>query len=197
MSAPAAERIATLRGSHAAGTAFLGMVIFIASWAMLFAGLFFAYGLVRSKAAVWPPMDLPALPLALPALATLFLAGASGALHRATAVARAGVATAEVGRWLGLAIGAGIVFLALQMIVWRGLWLSGLQPNTGTYASAFYMLTVFHGLHVVVGLIGLLWLTLSGLLGRGPDAVPVRLWTLYWHMVGAIWAVMFLLVYVL
>src|SRR5688500_13946246 len=68
---------------HQATTAYLGMVIFMASWAMLFAGLFFAYGVVRAGAHPWPPTDMPDLPRLLPGLATLALAFSSLCLHKA------------------------------------------------------------------------------------------------------------------
>jgi heme/copper-type cytochrome/quinol oxidase subunit 3 len=161
---------------HEERTALMGMAIFMASWAMLFAALFFAYGLSRLRAHVWPPADLPPLPLALPALATLVLAGSSAALHRRRPLVAAGL---------------GLVFLALQSVVWRHLLAAGLRPQTGAYASYFFALTVFHALHVLVGLVALGWLALR------PRPLPLRLWTIYWHMVGVIWGVMFLLVYVL
>ena len=36
-----------------------GMTIFLASWMMMFAALFFVYGGVRLRAEVWPPIELP------------------------------------------------------------------------------------------------------------------------------------------
>src|SRR5882724_7801898 len=54
-------------------TSSLGMIIFLASWAMMFGTLFFAYGFVRTRAATWPPLGAPALPLALPALNTAII----------------------------------------------------------------------------------------------------------------------------
>src|SRR5688572_24420642 len=106
----------------------MGMAIFVASWAMLFAALFFAYGLSRIRAPSWPPADLPPLPLALPALATLALAASSADLQRAR------VRTGAV---------LGVIFLILQVVVWRQMVLGGLRPQTGTYASFFFTLTVF------------------------------------------------------
>jgi heme/copper-type cytochrome/quinol oxidase subunit 3 len=91
---------------------------------------------------------------------------------------------------VGLAALLGVGFLVVQVIVWRQLFLAGLRPQTGAYASYFFALTVFHGLHVLVGLVALGWLALR------PRRLPLRLWTIYWHMVGIIWGVMFLLVYV-
>jgi cytochrome c oxidase subunit 3 len=161
---------------HHERTAVMGMAVFVASWAMLFAALFFAYGLTRVRALSWPPADLPRLPLLLPALATLLLGGSSAALHRGRAA---------------LAAALGAAFLMAQAIVWRQMYLGGLRPAAGAYASFFFALTVFHALHVLIGL---------GALGRlawRPRPLSLRLWTIYWHMVGVIWGAMFLLVYVL
>jgi heme/copper-type cytochrome/quinol oxidase subunit 3 len=173
---------------HQERTALMGMAVFMASWAMLFAALFFAYGASRLRALSWPPHDLPALPLALPALATLVLGASSAVLHAALAQVRAGNAR---GRGVALAAALGLGFLLLQAVVWRSVYAGGLRPAAGAYAGFFFTLTVFHALHVMVGLVALGWLALR------PRPLPLRLWTIYWHMVGVIWAVMFLLVYLL
>lgn len=167
---------------HRERTSLLGMVMFMAAWAMLFAGLFFAYGVLRVRSIAWPPADLPPLPLGAPAAATALLALSSLALERAHR--RRGSLAAV------LALGAG--FLLLQAAVWRSLILAGLRPTLGPYASVFFGLTAFHALHVVVGLGAFAWLAVR----RTARALPLRLWALYWHMVGAIWAVMFVTVYV-
>jgi heme/copper-type cytochrome/quinol oxidase subunit 3 len=168
---------------HRERTSLLGMVMFMAAWAMLFAGLFFAYGVLRVRSTAWPPADLPALPVGLPAAATALLALSSLTLERARR--RGGSPAAVV-----VALAAG--FLILQAVVWRSLILAGLHPPLGPYASVFFGLTAFHALHVVVGLGAFGWMALR----RTAGALPLRLWALYWHMVGAIWAVMFVTVYV-
>jgi heme/copper-type cytochrome/quinol oxidase subunit 3 len=173
---------------HRETTAVLGMSVFVASWAMLFAALFFAYGVTRARALAWPPADLPRLPLALPALATVAIAAASAALSRAQR--RRGEASV-VGPLL-LAATGGTVFLAIQLLVWRALWTAGLRPETGTYASVFYGLTTFHALHVLVGLIGL-----GSLLLWPRRPIALRLWTIYFHMVGLLWLLLFVGVYCL
>jgi cytochrome c oxidase subunit 3 len=171
----------TAAARHQERTALMGMAVFVASWAMLFAALFFAYALSRLRAHDWPPADLPRLPRLLPALATLLLAGSSAALQRAR----------ETPRWVRRALALGTAFLLLQVVVWRQMYLGGLRPASGAYASFFFALTVFHALHVLVGLGALGWLTVR------PRALSLRLWTIYWHMVGVIWGVMYLLVYVI
>jgi cytochrome c oxidase subunit III len=195
---------------HRETTAVLGMTIFIASWVMLFAGLFFAYAVTRARALAWPPADLPALPRALPALATLALAGSSLLLERA----RRARAHARPGL-LALAWLAAAAFLFLQLVVWASAWRAGLRPQTGSYASVFFGLTGFHGVHVAVGLLGLAVLLVRVLRAEGShrgaeaqspdqssaslrlDVIPLRLWTLYFHMVAFLWAVMYVGVYLL
>jgi cytochrome c oxidase subunit III len=183
-------------GKHQETTAVLGMTIFMASWAMLFASLFFAYAVTRVRAVYWPPPDLPALPRGLPALATVAIGGASFALQWArNACRRDGRVRVAA---LGLALLAAIGFLVLQVAVWLGAWRAGLRPQSGTYASVFYGLTMFHGLHVLIGIAALGGLALRTL-GHGTTrgALGLRLWTLYFHMVAVLWLVMFVGVFLL
>jgi cytochrome c oxidase subunit 3 len=182
---------------HRETTAMLGMTIFIASWAMLFASLFFAYALTRLRAPFWPPLDQPPLPLGLPAAASLQLLLATAALVSAgRQQSTAGGRGAAVTRLLLVALAAETAFLALQLVVWRACWQAGLRPSTGTYASVFYGLTVFHGLHVLVGVGALAALVVRSARGR-LSRVALRLWTLYLHMVAVLWAIMFVAVYLL
>lgn len=182
--------------AHRSTTAFLGMVIFMASWAMLFAGLFFAYGVVRAGAHPWPPTDMPDLPLLVPGLATVALALSSWCLQRALDRVRKGQERAALLVMGAMALGA--LFLVLQVRVWQGMWLLGLTPTAGPYASVFYGLTVFHALHVFIGLLALTFVFVQTARRRYGQShhIPLRLWILYWHMVGLVWALMYLLVYV-
>jgi cytochrome c oxidase subunit 3 len=178
-------------------TAFVGMVVFLASWAMLFVSLFFAYGLVRSHAADWPPPDLPRLPLLLPGLNTLVAVAASLSLERAGRTWRGG-GTGGQAPWLALAAALGTAFLILQASVWTSLWRQGLRLDGGPYPSALYALTGLHAAHVLVGLVALGWLALRAARGAlGPvRQTPLRLWTMYWHFVGAVWLILYVTVYV-
>jgi cytochrome c oxidase subunit III len=179
---------------HQETTALLGMTLFLASWAMLFAALFFSYGLVRLRAPAWPPADLPALPLALPAVATGLLALASLVLERARRAPRMDGA-APVGS-IAIAALAGGFFLLVQLQVWQRLWEQGLRFSSGPYGSVVFGLTGFHALHVLVGLGGLAGLMVTARLGR-LRPLALRLWTLYMHLVGVLWALMFVSLYLL
>src|SRR5688572_23677570 len=65
---------------HGEWTAKIGMTIFLSSWTIMFAALFFTYGGVRVRADVWPPLEYPELPIGLPALNTFIVFCSSGLL---------------------------------------------------------------------------------------------------------------------
>jgi heme/copper-type cytochrome/quinol oxidase subunit 3 len=179
-------------------TAYLGMVIFLGTWAMMFAALFFAYAEVRMRAQVWPPSGEAPLPLLLPGLNTLALAATSLTLGLGLRAVRS-ARPRTLKRWLVLAFVLGALFLALQCKVWMSVWRAGLRPDSTVYGSVFYALTCFHALHVLVGLVGLLILLRGALAGAYTVSrhAPVRLWAMYWHFVDAVWVLMFATVYVL
>ena len=176
-------------------TAVLGMTVFLGSWAIMFAALFFGYATIRVRLASWPPAGLPPLPLALPGLNTVVLAGSGVMLQRALGAARAG--NSSVRRDVVAAALLGTVFLGLQFLLWIRMWQAGLRPEAGPYPSVFWALTVFHALHVLVGLGGLCFVA-----ARASSYIParhlsLRLWTTFWHFIGAVWLLLFVSVFVL
>ncbi len=99
--------------------------------------------------------------------------------------------------WLLLSAGLGAAFLAGQMVEYFTLPF-GLTDNL--FASTFYALTGFHGLHVTLGVICILlvWFqTRKG--GRVTNAAPFGLEAaeLYWHFVDGIWVVLYGILYLL
>ena len=191
------------RGVHAAPgakdpvTAWMGMVFFLGSWAVMFASLFYAYLGVRSRAGLWPPLDQPVLPLGLPGANAGVALLASAALVVALRALRSGAARRGAHALLAAAW-LGAIFLGLQSWVWGSLWREGLRPDGGPYGSVFYALTVFHALHVLVGLVALTALAVRASRGglTGGASLPVRLWGMYWHFVGAVWIAIYAVVYV-
>ncbi len=76
---------------------------------------------------------------------------------------------------------------------------SGVDVNSNLFATTFFTLTGFHGLHVCVGLIALLivlGLALAGDFKKRPwpalEAVG-----LYWHFVDVVWVLVLSVVYIL
>jgi cytochrome c oxidase subunit 3 len=63
----------------------------------------------------------------------------------------------------------------------------------------FYLMTGFHGLHVIGGLLfmaGVMW-TVNGRTSRAPVGPTIEMCAYYWHFVDAVWVVMFATLYVL
>ena len=179
-------------------TSQLGMLIFLGSWAMMFAALFFSYGFSRTRAVTWPPPGAPPLPLLLPGVNTLVLLASSFTFSRALAELRRGERGSFL-RMVGVTFGLGALFLALQLVVFRQVAASGLSMSDGLYGAVFYAFTAFHGLHVAVGLGVLGWVLHGALRGRISEhnTVAVRVCTMFWHFVDAVWVLMFLTIYVL
>jgi cytochrome c oxidase subunit III len=186
------------RGARNDATAWIGMLIFLGSWAMMFAALFFVYGGLRARMEAWPPMGSPALPLLLPAANTVVIVASGAALERALWSARRGKLVSVL-PGIAATLVLGILFVGLQLLLWNGLWKAGLRPDGGAYASVFYALTAVHAAHVAVGLLGLGYCAIRADAGAFSPArhLGLRLWTAYWHFVGAVWLLLFLTVFVL
>jgi len=194
------NRVAILRPEqvHTRTTSSVGMIIFLGSWAVMFASLFFGLGIHRAASVSWPPPGFEPLPLLVPGINTLLIILSSVFLHVAGQQFRRGNGRLS-NRWLSGTILLGVVFLALQLSVWTVLWQSGMTLRSGGFAAYFYLLTVFHALHVIVGLGLLGWV---GLMQRRVSAavkqpVRLRLATMFWHFVGVAWVLTYTFVYVL
>jgi heme/copper-type cytochrome/quinol oxidase subunit 3 len=74
---------------------------------------------------------------------------------------------------------------------------SGVTVDTNLFATTFFTLTAFHGLHVLVGLIALVVVLALALAGdlTGRLAQGLRTVGYYWHFVDAVWIVVFSVVY--
>jgi heme/copper-type cytochrome/quinol oxidase subunit 3 len=173
-------------------TSELGLVIFLASWAVLFAALFFGWGFFRVNAT---PAEVVPLPIAWPLVNTLLLVVSSLCFYWGVKALRAGRHARAFGLVLGTTAG-GLVFLAIQLMVWTELWASGFTLRSGLFGNYFYVLTCFHALHVLVG-VGLnLWVLPQVRRPYHPKrAVRTRLVALFWHFVDVVWVSMFLMVY--
>jgi cytochrome c oxidase subunit 3 len=186
------------RQSAAEGTAGVGMIIFLGSWAMMFAALFFAYGGLRLRAEGWPPPGTPTLPVLLPAINTVVIGLSSLTFNNALSSARAGLAS-RIGPAIAATFALGLCFLGLQSWVWSALYARGLEPSSGAYGAVFYGLTWIHALHVGVGLLALAWLGARAFRGAygATRYLTIKLWAMYWHFVGVVWLLMFVSVYLI
>jgi cytochrome c oxidase subunit 3 len=173
------------------------MILTLVSFSMMFMGLFYSYGLLRIRAVAWPPPGVPEAPVLVPSIITVLMFGSSIALE----AARKKLTANQVDGFRRLAMVAivlGTLFIGLQATVWVELWDAGLTLAIGPYASIFYFLTIFHALHVLAGLGILLWMYVSAPRACHPEirASKAQMASMFWHFVGAVWLVIFSLVYV-
>ncbi len=99
--------------------------------------------------------------------------------------------------WLAATIALGLVFIIGQGREYLHLLYRGVTINSNLFATSFFTLTGFHGLHVIVGLTGLmiiLGLAFAGDFKKG-RAEAVRTMGLYWHFVDVVWIFVFSSVY--
>lgn len=174
------------------GAGALGMVIFLASLAVLFLAAIAGYLVVRLRATAWPPPGMPRLPSGL-WIATLVLLACSATVHRAHRSIRLGETTATT-RWLGATLGFGLLFLVVQVANWWRLISLDMGIHArNLYAFTFYMLTGLHAAHVVGGLVLLgvvSWRASRGRYGSGHHP-GVTYAEMYWHFLDAVWIVVF------
>jgi cytochrome c oxidase subunit 3 len=100
--------------------------------------------------------------------------------------------------WMWVTVLLGLTFLLVQgyeyMHAYQDL---NLKLNSGIFGSTFFMLTGFHGFHVFVGMLMLLFITLR--LQKGHFTADRHFgfegaaW--YWHFVDVVWLGLYILVY--
>jgi cytochrome c oxidase subunit 3 len=180
--------------SSAPTTLGVGVVVWLASELMFFAGLFAAYFTLRGLNDPWPPDDVE-LETARTAVASVVLVGSSGSMHLAVAAAKRHDRRAAL-RWLGVTTAAGLVFLS--NLVFGEYAVADFKIDDHAYGSIFYLMTGFHGLHVLGGLVfmGAVAAAIAGR-SRVPAHETVEVCAYYWHFVDVVWVAMFLTIYVL
>ena len=172
----------------------VGVVVWLSSELMFFAGLFGAWFTLRASNEEWPPGEDVHLTVLRTGLATLILISSSFTMHLAVVAAEQGDRTRLV-RWLAVTASLGAVFLANQ--VWEYLELE-VSISTNAWGSMFYLMTGFHGLHVLGGL-GFMVATIYLVAGRSqaPPGPPVAVCAYYWHFVDVVWVAMFATIYLI
>ncbi|GAC1462621.1 MAG: heme-copper oxidase subunit III [Chamaesiphon sp.] len=173
-----------------------GLIVFLAAEGMIFMGLFVAYLTFRLVTPVWPPEGTPELDLLLPGLNTAVLISSSFVIHQAdTAIKKNNVLGLRT--WFAITAVMGALFLAGQLYEYSHLEF-GLKTNI--FASTFYVLTGFHGLHVTLGLLlilAVLWRSLKKDRYNSENHFGVEAAEIYWHFVDVVWIILFLLLYIL
>ncbi|WP_443694085.1 cytochrome c oxidase subunit 3 [Pseudomonas sp.] len=102
-------------------------------------------------------------------------------------------------RGAGLFVAAllvALVYVAIKLTEYAHLGAAGLGLEHSTFFTLYWILTGFHFLHVLLGMVILAWLAL-GCWRVGLSVGGLESGVLYWHMVDLVWVVLFPLVYVI
>jgi len=180
----------------------LGMWIYLVTDAMTFAGFLIAYALLRIRNPQWPhPADH--LGIALSSFATFVLICSSVTMVLAQNEGEQ-KKSKSMAKYLAFTVAGGVIFLAIQAYEYShlfhmGLSLSDFLHGPPQFASTFFIVTGFHGLHVLTGVIYLsiiLARTLAGKYDNG-NVNQVEICGLFWHFVDLIWILVFTFIYLI
>ncbi|CBN55012.1 MULTISPECIES: cytochrome c oxidase subunit 3 [Kamptonema] len=172
-----------------------GLLTFLASESLMFGGFFAAYLLLRGATEVWPPEGTE-VELLLPTINTIILVSSSFVIHLGdTAVKKNDVKGMRL--WYAVTALMGIIFLGGQAYEYLTL---GYGLTENVFANCFYLMTGFHGLHVLIGvclILGVIWRSRREGHYSNVKHTGIEMAEIYWHFVDIIWIILFTLLYIL
>ncbi len=177
----------------------LMMWIFLVTDALLFAGFLAAYGFIRLASGAWPDQgEVFAMPYI--GFMTFVLITSSATMATAVGASHRGELR-FASRFVVLTALGGLIFLGLQANEWthvirEGARLTHNPWGVPAFSAFFFMITGFHGTHVLIGVIILTVLALKAWRGR-VTPLGVELAGLYWHFVDLVWVFIFTCFYLL
>ena len=175
----------------------LGFWIFLASDCAFFASLFGTYlALGHNTLGGLGPKQLFDLPLT-GVMTIILLTSSLTMVFSFLAMEKGDLRTMKI--WLWVTALLGLFFLEFQAYEFTHYWASGLHLSTSAFASSFYVLVGFHGLHVAFGVFWLLTLLVYSLKDGITPSNTSKVWIagLYWHFVDVVWVVIFTVVYII
>ncbi len=108
-------------------------------------------------------------------------------------------ASVHASRWLLMAMFLGMFFLVFKLLEFSHIFGLGINLSTNTFFMFYILLTMFHFMHVILGLI-ILWNIYQKTKQLGyteNDYKGMETGASYWHLVDLLWIVLFPLVYII
>lgn len=168
-----------------------GMFLALLAITMMFVAFTSAYIVRGGLSNDWQPIELPRLLWLNAGLLLL----SSVTIEEARRALNSGLRAACNG-WLTVTTVLGAAFLGGQVLAWKELAAHGIYVVTNPSSSFFYLLTGAHGLHLLGGLLALLYIDLEAWRYRlGPaKRTLVEVTAIYWHFMDGLWIyILFLL----
>jgi cytochrome c oxidase subunit 3 len=168
-----------------------GITLTIGAMMMFFLALTSAFIVRRGTNNDWQAFVLPRVLWAN----TLVLLASSATLELARRQLLRGATAAFRNLW-SLTTALGLVFVGGQLIAWHQLRAAGVFLNTNPSSSFFYLLTAAHGVHLLGGIIALLYVAFrSWNRSRTTQSTAVDVAATYWHFLDGLWVFLFLLLF--
>lgn len=108
-------------------------------------------------------------------------------------------ASMRASKWLLAAMLLGILFLVLKLSEFSNLFALGVTLSTNTFFMFYLLLTMFHFMHVTLGVV-ILYNLYRKTKNQGytpTDRRGLETGALYWHLVDLLWIVLFPLIYIM
>lgn len=199
MSAPSAaypmeQTPAPTRRAPLLSNGVLGMLIFIFTEIMFFAGLISAHSIVRSQTAgqMWPPFGQPRLPVQETAVNTAALLVSGIVLVITWFAFRRERQSAKIPLLLSIVLGG--FFVWFQGIEWMALLQEGLTIQSSSYGGFFYLIVGTHAVHAIAALVALGW-ALVRLNKDHLSTSQLATVSAFWYFVVLVWPVLYVKVY--
>ena len=183
---------------HATPPGDLAIWVFIFAELLAFGVFFVAYAFARANNVELFNESQQHLNRTSGAINTLVLITSSYFMVRAVAAIKQGLSN-SCARWIASAIGLGFVFLAIKIAEFNATFAAGISLSTNTFYMFYLSLTIFHFMHVILGMVILAAVMVKALRGgySAENHIGVETGASYWHMVDLLWIILFPLVYVI
>ncbi len=175
------------------GNSKFGFIVFLLSESIIFLSFFVGYIVYKTSSQEWLPLGVTELDTKGPFINTLVLISSSFVIYIAERYLHAKNLWGFRIFWL-LTMLMGIFFLYGQAVEWQGLPFSF---TDGVFGGAFYLLTGFHGLHVLTGVLLQSIMLQRSFVAGNYDKGEFGVWatSIFWHFVDVIWVILYLLIY--
>ncbi len=172
--------------------------IFIFAELLVFGVFFLSYAFTRASHVDLFNQYQQHLDRSSGAINTIVLISSSFFVVRAVNAIKHG-ASALCARWLGLAVLFGGIFVWIKLLEFSAKYAEGISLSTNTFYMFYLSLTLFHFMHVLMGMVILSAVAVKSARGDYSieNHVGVETGASYWHMVDLVWIVLFPLVYVM
>lgn len=162
----------------------------LGSIVMMFAGLTSAY-IVKKSQANWLEFEMPNVFM----VSTVVILLSSFTIQMAAKKGKEQNANQYRG-FLTLTAILGVVFMVLQLQGFMALEANSIAlvgPRSNSAASFLFVITVLHLIHVLGGVIALIWMNLKAFSPKNDlkNELPIKLISNYWHFVDILWVYLF------